>query len=56
MRSSCRFPSFGICLAFRRLKDEPVIEPHVRTNERDPKKAVRVRALEEEALKGASGG
>jgi hypothetical protein len=44
----------GISLAYRRLKGEPVIEPHMLTQDRDPARAEQTRALREEAL-GRSG-
>jgi len=41
----------GITLAYRRLKGEPIIEPHIQTREREAAKAEQMRAMEEDALR-----
>jgi len=43
----------GITLAYRRLKGEMIIEPHMSTRERDPEKAAKTDTVREEALRRA---
>ena len=47
--------AIGITLAYRRLNGQLIIEPHVVTRERDPKKAAASQELREEAARQQSG-
>jgi hypothetical protein len=46
--------TIGITLAYRRLKGHSIIEPHMLTQERDPKKAAESQELREEAARQQS--